>query len=47
VVGYDERGFVVQNSWGTAWRASGFAVLPYDDWIRAGSAADVAGFAFG
>lgn len=33
VVGYDERGFVVQNSWGTSWGASGFAVLPYDDWI--------------
>ena len=24
---------MVQNSWGTAWGASGFAVLPYDDWI--------------
>jgi hypothetical protein len=33
LVGYNERGFVVQNSWGTAWGASGFAVLPYDDWI--------------
>ena len=33
LVGYNERGFVVQNSWGTDWGASGFAVLPYDDWI--------------
>ena len=33
LVGYNERGFVVQNSWGTTWGASGFAVLPYDDWI--------------
>ncbi|MBG9388281.1 C1 family peptidase [Caenimonas aquaedulcis] len=33
LVGYNERGFVVQNSWGTKWGASGFAVLPYDDWI--------------
>lgn len=33
LVGYNERGFVVQNSWGTSWGASGFAVLPYDDWI--------------
>jgi len=33
LVGYNERGFIVQNSWGTAWGACGFAVLPYDDWI--------------
>lgn len=33
LVGYNERGFVVQNSWGKDWGASGFAVLPYDDWI--------------
>lgn len=33
LVGYNERGFVVQNSWGTSWGASGFAVLPYGDWI--------------
>jgi hypothetical protein len=34
IVGYDERGFLVQNSWGTGWGASGFAVLPYDDWVE-------------
>lgn len=34
LVGYDERGFIVQNSWGTGWGASGFAVLPYDDWVE-------------
>jgi hypothetical protein len=33
LVGYNERGFIVQNSWGRKWGASGFAVLPYDDWI--------------
>lgn len=33
LVGYNERGFVVQNSWGTGWGASGFAVLPYEDWV--------------
>jgi hypothetical protein len=33
LVGYNERGFIVQNSWGRVWGASGFAVLPYDDWI--------------
>ncbi|HKB53718.1 MAG TPA: C1 family peptidase [Ramlibacter sp.] len=37
LVGYNERGFVVQNSWGTSWGASGFAVLPYDDWIVNGT----------
>jgi hypothetical protein len=32
LVGYNERGFVVQNSWGVGWGARGFAVLRYDDW---------------
>lgn len=34
LVGYDERGFIVQNSWGTGWGASGFGILPYDDWVE-------------
>ena len=33
LVGYNDRGFVVQNSWGTGWGACGFAVLPYEDWV--------------
>lgn len=33
LVGFNERGFVVQNSWGAGWGASGFAVLPYEDWV--------------
>ncbi|MET0519419.1 MAG: C1 family peptidase [Burkholderiaceae bacterium] len=33
LVGYNERGFIIQNSWGTRWGASGFAVLPYEDWV--------------
>lgn len=37
IVGYNERGFVVQNSWGTAWGASGFAVLSYADWVDNGT----------
>ncbi len=37
LVGFNERGFVVQNSWGTSWGASGFALLPYDDWILHGT----------
>lgn len=34
MVGYDERGFIVQNSWGARWGRSGFAVLPYADWVE-------------
>ena len=37
LVGYNERGFVVQNSWGTGWGASGFAVLGYEDWASNGT----------
>ena len=32
IVGYTPRGFVVHNSWGRAWGAGGFAILPYADW---------------
>ncbi|MFT7776888.1 C1 family peptidase [Roseateles sp.] len=37
LVGYNERGFVVQNSWGTGWGASGFAILSYEDWVTNGT----------
>jgi hypothetical protein len=37
LVGFNERGFIVQNSWGVSWGASGFAVLPYDDWVVHGT----------
>ena len=37
LVGYNERGFVVQNSWGTDWGASGFAILSYEDWVTNGT----------
>jgi hypothetical protein len=33
LVGYDERGFLVQNSWGTDWGSYGFGLLTYDDWL--------------
>ncbi|KQN75488.1 hypothetical protein ASF04_05285 [Duganella sp. Leaf61] len=36
IVGYNEHGFVVQNSWGEDWGASGFAVVRYDDWRNNG-----------
>jgi len=33
IVGYTQDGFVVQNSWGQDWGTSGFALLPYDDYL--------------
>jgi hypothetical protein len=32
IVGYTEKGFIVQNSWGTKWGRGGFAILSYGDW---------------
>jgi hypothetical protein len=37
IVGYNQEGFIVQNSWGTEWGWNGFAILPYDDWVEHGS----------
>jgi hypothetical protein len=37
LVGYNEFGFIVQNSWGNEWGSGGFAVLAYDDWIANGA----------
>lgn len=34
VVGYDERGFWIQNSWGDEWGYEGFACISYDDWLQ-------------
>ncbi|TGE03841.1 C1 family peptidase [Hymenobacter fodinae] len=36
IVGYDDRGFWIQNSWGTAWGKKGFGLLSYDDWLLNG-----------
>ncbi len=33
LAGYNEVGFLVQNSWGTGWGKGGFATLPYEDWL--------------
>jgi len=33
LVGFNERGFVLQNSWGRDWGAGGFATLSYLDWL--------------
>ncbi len=42
LVGYNSRGFIVQNSWGPAWGWKGFAVLRYEDWLDNGMDAWVA-----
>jgi hypothetical protein len=36
IVGYDEAGFIVQNSWGDGWGTGGLAVLTYQDWLEHG-----------
>lgn len=36
IIGYDSRGFVIQNSWGLGWGVRGRAILLYDDWIENG-----------
>ncbi|MFT3857358.1 MAG: peptidoglycan-binding protein [Aquabacterium sp.] len=33
LVGFNARGFVLQNSWGKGWGAGGFAVIGYEDWL--------------
>ena len=33
LVGYNEIGFLVQNSWGVDWGDNGFAILTYEDWL--------------
>ena len=42
LVGYNERGLVVQNSWGVDWGMKGFATLPYGEWVKNGDDAWVA-----
>ena len=34
IVGYNQLGFVVQNSWGEEWGDAGFATLTYGDWLE-------------
>jgi len=37
IVGYDEKGFWIQNSWGTGWGKSGFGHVSYADWLENGT----------
>lgn len=34
IVGYTDRGFIVQNSWSASWGTKGFALWLYKDWIE-------------
>ena len=34
IVGYDDNGFYVQNSWGSAWGDRGVALWLYEDWLE-------------
>ncbi len=42
IAGYNDIGFLVQNSWGPAWGHGGYATLPYEDWLDNGYDAWVA-----
>ncbi|MBT8047387.1 MAG: peptidase C1 [Xanthomonadales bacterium] len=33
IVGYDEKGFWIQNSWGEKWGKDGTALWTYEDWL--------------
>jgi hypothetical protein len=33
IVGYNGKGFIVQNSWGGRWGKDGFALWTYEDWL--------------
>jgi hypothetical protein len=33
IVGYNDCGFLIQNSWGPTWGSGGYAILTYNDWI--------------
>lgn len=37
IVGYNDRGFWIQNSWGPYWGKDGFALVTYDDWLTNGT----------
>lgn len=33
LTGWNKKGFVVRNSWGTSWGGGGYTHLPFGDWI--------------
>ena len=36
IVGYDEEGFWLHNSWGEQWGVDGYARIPYGEWEQLG-----------
>lgn len=32
VVGYNSKGFIIRNSWGSRWGDNGYTTYPYEDW---------------
>jgi len=42
IVGYDQHGFWIQNSWSKTWGKQGFAMITYGDWLTNGTDAWVA-----
>lgn len=41
ITGFDKRGFLIRNSWGTAWAEGGYSHFPYDQF---GSQWEILGF---
>jgi len=37
IVGYNEQGFWIQNSWGDDWGRGGMCLVSYDDWLENGT----------
>ena len=34
IIGYNEKGFIIRNSWGERYGDKGYAILPYDDFAN-------------
>ncbi len=34
IIGYNQQGFLIQNSWSEAWGSGGRAILSYEDWLQ-------------
>ena len=32
IIGYNDQGFIIRNSWGKKWGIDGYCIYPYDDW---------------
>jgi C1A family cysteine protease len=34
IVGYNKKGFIIRNSWGTSYGEDGYAILKYEDFNK-------------